>query len=322
MKKTREWLYHALEQHQNSLFSNLINITLVLLIVLNAIAIVISSEKDILVRYQGFFHVFEIISVVIFTIEYIVRVWISVERSKKDMRRPFTSRLRYMLTPMSLIDLLAILPSYFLLLGTDLLMLRALRLVRVFKLTRYSSSMELLITVTKQEIEKMLSAIFVLLILIVISATGIHLVEGDIQPEDFGSIPRALWWATVTLTTVGYGDVVPITPLGKTLGIIIVIIGIGMAALPAGILAAGFTSEISRRRERFKTAILAWLDDGTFDKHEKNEFMTVRKDLGVSRSDAALMIREARREIKMMRHTNCPNCGHYLNQKVKPRSFK
>ena len=136
------------------------------------------------------------------------------------------TRLRYMITPMALVDLLAILPSYLLLFGHDLLILRALRLIRVFKLTRYSRSMELLSTVFKQEFETIISAIFVLIILIVISATGIYIVEGDIQPEEFGSIPRALWWATVTLTTVGYGDVVPITGLGRALGIVIVITGI------------------------------------------------------------------------------------------------
>ncbi|HIP95277.1 MAG TPA: ion transporter [Leucothrix sp.] len=317
MEKIRWWLYQVLEKNQKDFFSNLINFTLVLLIVLNVIVIIISSEKEILIHFDGFFHVFEIITLIIFTLEYMTRIWVSVEKNKKDRLQPLMSRLRYMLTPMSLIDLFAILPSYFLLFGTDLLVLRALRLIRVFKLTRYSSSMELLIIVTKQEIDKMLSAIFVLLILIVISATGIHIVEGDVQPEDFGSIPRALWWATVTLTTVGYGDVVPVTALGKTLGIIIVIIGIGMAALPAGILAAGFTSEISRRRERFKTAILAWLDDGTFDKHEKVEFVALRKELGVGRSDAALMIREARREIKMLRHVNynCPKCGYDFKQR-------
>ncbi len=154
--------------------------------------------------------------------------------------------------------------------------------------------------------------------MIVIAATGIYIVEGDIQPDEFGSIPRALWWATVTLTTVGYGDVVPITSLGRVLGIVIVITGIGMAALPAGILASGFTSEVGRRRERFKNAILIWVEDGTFSKHENSEFVDLRVELGITRTDAALMLREARAEYKRTRVTDkqtvCPECGHSLKE--------
>jgi len=313
MQNLRLWLYQVLEKNRQGVIPGLINIILILLILANVIVIVISSEKTIQLRYQGFFDSFEIVSLVIFTIEYIIRVWVSIERSRKAKSQPIMGRFRYMFTPMALVDLLAILPSYLAFFGTDLLVLRALRLIRVFKLTRYSPSMELLVTVIKQEAETIMSAIFVLLILIVISATGIYLVEGDIQPEPFGSIPRALWWSTVTLTTVGYGDAVPITVLGKTLGIIIVITGIGMAALPAGIIASGFTAEVGRRRERFKMAIMSWLEDGTFDKHEKKDFDILRKQLAISRSDAALMIREARRELKHNKSGSCPKCGYDLN---------
>ena len=316
---SRKWLYQVLEQYQQGLLSRLINISLMLLILANVASIVAASEESINQRYGDYFHYFEMFSLIVFTIEYLIRVWVSVERSEKDLTHPLKSRFRYLFTPMALVDLLAILPSVFLLLGSDFLILRVLRLVRIFKLTRYSRSMELLITVSKQEAETILSAIFILIILIIISATGIHIVEGDIQPEEFGSIPRALWWATVTLTTVGYGDVVPITALGRMLGIIIVITGIGMAALPAGILASGFTSEIGRRRERFKTAIMSWVEEGTFSEHEGSDFSLLRDQLGITRADAALMIREARAEHRRSQNhfghqhgsrQECPKCGH------------
>jgi len=248
----RKWLYQVLEQDRHGLSSRFINIALMLLILANVVCIIVSSEESINTRFNSFFQFFEIFSLIIFTIEYLVRVWVSVERSEKDLTQPLKSRIRYLFKPMAFVDLLAILPSFVLLLGSDFLILRVLRLVRVFKLSRYSRSMELLITVSKQEAETIISAIFILIILIIISATGVYIVEGDVQPDEFGSIPRALWWATVTLTTVGYGDVVPITTLGRMLGIVIVITGIGMAALPAGIMASGFTAEIGRRRERFK----------------------------------------------------------------------
>ncbi|MEH6456801.1 MAG: ion transporter [Cocleimonas sp.] len=322
----RKWLYQVLEQYQQGFLSRFINIALMVLILVNVVSIIASSEESINNRFSDFFYYLEIFTLIVFSIEYLLRVWISIEKTEKDLSQPFKSRLRYIFTPMALIDLLAIIPSFLLLLGSDFLILRVLRLVRIFKLTRYSRSMELLITVSKQEAETIISAIFILIILIIVSATGIHIVEGDIQPEEFGSIPRALWWATVTLTTVGYGDVVPITALGRALGIIIVITGIGMAALPAGILASGFTSEINRRRERFKTSIMSWIEEGTFSEHEGSDFTKLRDQLGITRADAALMLREARAELRRSKHNfnndsnnwsdhqkECPKCG-FINK--------
>ncbi len=315
----RKWLYQVLEKKYTGNFGHVINASLMVLILLNVVSIIAASEPTIREKYSTFFHLFNVFTLIVFTLEYLVRIWVSIERKPKEEHHPILTRLRYMITPMALVDLLAILPSYLLFLGNDFLILKALRLIRVFKLVRYSRSMELVTTVFKQEFETILSAIFVLIILIVISAAGIHIVEGEIQPKEFGSIPRALWWATVTLTTVGYGDVVPITALGRAFGIVIVITGIGMAALPAGILAAGFTSEVARRRERFKAAIMLWVEDGTFSKHENSEFVDLRRDLGISRMDAALMLHEARAENKRNKVKKnraelnaCPKCGHNL----------
>jgi len=316
-KNLRHWLYQVLENHGAGLglSARIINLSLMLLILLNVISIIASSESTLHKNYLSFFELFEVFSLIIFTLEYFIRVWISIEHGDKRRTHHIKSRLRYMLTPMALIDLFAIIPSYFMVFfGTDLLVLRALRLVRVFKLTRYSRSMELLVTVAKQEAETMVSAIFILWIMIIIAATGIFLVEGDVQPEEFGSIPRALWWATVTLTTVGYGDVVPITIMGKIFGIVIVILGIGMAALPAGILASGFTAEINRRRERFKLKIIGWLrDDESTTQLKKQRLDDLRLELGIGRQDASMMIIEARNEIKKASHReDCPHCGYSI----------
>jgi len=305
MKSYRQWLYQILENHNYDFISRLVNIALVLLIVSNVLVIIASSEPELNQRFHRYFFTFEIFSLVIFTIEYLLRVWVSIEAGQ--------SRLKYIFTPMAIIDLLAIAPSFLLLFGNDLLILRTLRLVRVFKLSRYSRSMDLLITVSKQEAETIFSAIFVLWIMIVISATGIHLVEGEIQPEEFGSIPRALWWATVTLTTVGYGDVVPITVAGRVLGIVIVITGIGMAALPAGILASGFTSEVNRRREQFKSKVMNRIIDGKISKKDRARLETLRRELGIGHNDAKLMIYEARNEAKMISHIDCPHCGNNIH---------
>jgi len=308
MQTVRQWLYQVLETHDNERVGRLINAFLMLLIFLNVIVIIASSEAQINQKFHHVFVVFEIFSLIIFTLEYLLRAWVSIE--KAGFSHPIKGRIKYLLTPMALIDLLAILPSVFLFLGADLLILRALRLIRLFKLTRYSRSMDLLLTVARQEADTILSAIFILIILIIIAATGIFMIEGDAQPKEFGSIPRALWWATVTLTTVGYGDVVPITTMGRILGIFIVITGIGIAALPAGILASGFTTEISRRRERYKTFIVGRLQNGILNSADKESLNKIRTELGITRSDGALMLNEARNEQKISSKVFCPHCGN------------
>ncbi len=326
MQTTRRWLYQVLETHDNERVGRLINSFLMLLIFLNVIVIIASSESQIDEKFHTLFVGFEIFSLIIFTTEYLLRAWVSVE--KTNFTHPVKGRLKYLLTPMALIDLLAILPSLFLLLGADLFILRALRLVRLFKLTRYSRSMDLLLTVAKQEADTIFSAIFILIILIIIAATGIFMIEGDAQPKEFGSIPRALWWATVTLTTVGYGDVVPITMLGRVLGIFIVITGIGIAALPAGILASGFTTEINRRRERYKAFIVGRLQNGILNTADKESLNHIRAELGITRSDGALMLNEARNEQKVSSKVFCPHCGndvhiqHHRENKIQAKETK
>ena len=323
MQTTRQWLYQVLETHDNERMGRLINAFLMLLIFLNVIVIIASSEAQIDQKFHDVFVSFEIFSLIIFTLEYVLRAWVSVE--KPEYSQPIRGRLKYLFTPMALIDLFAILPSLFLLLGADLLILRALRLVRLFKLTRYSRSMDLLLTVARQEADTILSAIFILIILIIIAATGIFMIEGDAQPDEFGSIPRALWWATVTLTTVGYGDVVPTTVMGRILGIFIVITGIGIAALPAGILASGFTTEVNRRRERYKAFIVGHLENGILSAEDKERLNKIRTQLGITRSDGALMLNEARNEQKVSSKVFCPNCGsdvhvhHHRTHKIRAK---
>jgi voltage-gated potassium channel len=158
-------------------------------------------------------------------------------------RHPFYGRLRFSKTPMALVDLLAILPFYLTFLPLDLRFLRIFRLMalfRMFKITRYMQAMIIFKKVIAERKEQLvLSFIFIIFILIIISFF-MFIVEHEAQPEKFGSIPDAMWWGMATLTTVGYGDVVPITPIGKFLGGIFAISGVAILALPAGILSSGF----------------------------------------------------------------------------------
>jgi voltage-gated potassium channel len=137
-----------------------------------------------------------------------------------------------------------------------------------------------------------------------------HLVEGEEQPMNFGTIPRAIWWATVTLTTVGYGDVVPITIDGRIFGIVILISGIGMAALPAGILAAGFTKEIQRRKELFRNKAISFLSDGILDKNEQKKLRILAHDLGIPAQYVKNIIWDLERLQLKITELNCPHCNN------------
>ncbi|GEM_PF-99162 len=305
----RKQLFKILEKEKTNHTARLIRVSLMGLILVNVVAVILESDPAIFARYAVFFTTLEVFSLVVFTVEYLLRVWVAVESPDKRFRSPVRGRLRYMLTPMALVDLLAVAPVWFgMLIYRDLMILRGFRLIRVFKLTRYSRSMDLMVAVLKQEKGTLASAFFILGMLIVMAAAGIHMVEGDKQPEAFGTVLRAIWWAAVTLTTVGYGDVVPVTPMGKTFGTFIVLIGVAMAALPAAILASGFSYEINRRREVFRSKVMAMMADGQLDKKERKKLRNLAEELGIPPSDANLIIKEVSHEVRVFVQTECPHC--------------
>ena len=251
--------------------SHFFDIVLTILIALNVVAVILESVPELEMRYRAFFKVFEIVSVVLFSIEYILRVWSYIDRPDVTDKSPFWGRLRYMATPYALIDLIAILPSYLaLFVSLDLRFLRVIRLLRLLKFTRYSYAMQALLDALRIEAYSLGAALFLLLILFVLASSGIYLLEHQEQPESFGSIPAAMWWAMATLTTVGYGDVVPATTLGKFFGGCITIIGVGMVALPAGIIASGFADRLQQRRTDFNYlfSVLCNSDSSQQDKTE------------------------------------------------------
>lgn len=225
------------------------DIIIMSLIILNALAIIISSDQSIGSRFENQFYYFEVFSVVVFTLEYLLRLWTCVEKGESN--KSFKLRIRFILSPMAIIDLLAILPFYLPFVGVDLRFLRILRIFRIFrllKMARYSNAFNLIKNVLKAKKEELLVTIMFVIIILVIVSTLMFYAERDAQPIAFASIPNALWWGVVTLTTIGYGDIVPITTMGKILGGIISLIGIGLIALPSGIIASGYTDEIHRRK--------------------------------------------------------------------------
>ena len=199
--------------------------------------------------YGPMFKAFDLTSLAIFSAEYLARLWVCTEHPPLKRLRPGEARWRYARSPFMIIDLLAILPSLIVsILGVDLRFLRIFRLLRLLKLARYSPTIITLGRVLYEE-RRALGAVGIIMFgLLMLSASVMTIIEGAAQPEAFGSIPAAMWWASATLSTVGYGDVVPITALGRFFGGLVTLLGVAMYALPIAIIAAGFTNE-SRRRD-------------------------------------------------------------------------
>lgn len=231
------------------------------------------------------------------------------------------NRLTWLKKPSAIIDFIAIFPAFVnFFVPIDLRMLIVLRLLRLFKITRYFVALRILLTVILREKESFKAVLFILVILIILAASGIYLVENKAQPTHFGSIPASMWWAVVTLTTVGYGDVTPITTAGKILGAMITVLGVGLAALPAGILASGLANELNQRREviegQFRNHLLE--NELDFEAHVE-EIEKIRQEIGLTKEQAQMVIKEIVREQELHAthaHTPnfCPNCGHDLKK--------
>lgn len=226
-----------------------VNAFLITLIFANALAFAAETVDDVAVRYGTYLDAFNVFSVMVFSLEYVLRMWSAVEIPMLSRMPPWRARLRFALRPIMIIDLLAVLPWYLQsFVSVDLRSLRVFRLFRLLKLVRYSPALQTLGRVIAEEYRALLGALLVILILLLFASTAIYFLERDAQPDKFGSVPAAAWWALATLTTVGYGDVVPITPLGKIVGGIVMLLGVGMIALPVAIIATGFSQESARHQ--------------------------------------------------------------------------
>lgn len=221
---------------------------LLVLVLINALAVVLESVPHLRTSYGVWFTGIELVSVYVFTLEYVLRIWSAVE--SRRYRHPLTGRLRFALTPFAVVDFLAILPFYLSLGGVDLRILRVVRLFRILKITRYVKALGLIQQVVRRKRAELLVTTGMLGVMLVVVSSVMYTIENDAQPDKFGSIPDTMWWGVATLTTVGYGDVFPITPLGKLLSGLIAVLGLGLFALPTGILAAGFAEHLSEQAAR------------------------------------------------------------------------
>ena len=229
-----------LEKYVNGLITGLI--------FLSVVSVILETEESLFSRFHSLFNGFEVFTVGVFTVEYLLRLWVCTLDPR--YRSPIRGRLRYACTPMALVDLVSILPFYLPVSGLDFRFVRAVRLTRLFrvlKLGHYSQSLKALGRVLRSKKEELLVTLFAGAIVLIVASSIMYYVERDVQPDAFSSILSSMWWGVATLTTIGYGDIYPQTALGKMLGSLIAVLGIGLFALPAGIVASGFASELHNK---------------------------------------------------------------------------
>lgn len=230
--------------------SRVIDTAIVAIILANMAAVVLESFEGLYERHEHWFVAFEFVSVVVFTIELALRLWTS------DLRHPGSSRVgaagRFLVSPMGMIDVLAILPFYLPLVSVDLRVMRMLRLVRflrLLKLARYTRSLAMIGTVVRERRDELLVSVVLTSLLLIVASTLMYYLESHVQPDAFPNILASTWWAVATLTTIGYGDVVPLTAAGRLLSGIIAILGIGLVALPTAIISSGFVESLVKAKE-------------------------------------------------------------------------
>ena len=223
-------------------------------IVVSVVGLVLGTVERYDARAHELFVAIEVVTVGIFTVEWLLRAWGCVDDPSGRYSHPLWGRMRYAVSPMALVDLLAILPFYIVLVvpiaGLDLRFLRVVRLAaRVARLGRYSTTISILGRVLRNTRGELVAVFGVMALLLLIASSLMYFAENKAQPETFASIPASMWWAIITITTVGYGDAIPVTTFGRVLTASLAVLGIGLIALPAGILGNGFVEETRRSRE-------------------------------------------------------------------------
>ncbi len=253
MRKLQLKIYNVIrDDDKNDFAGNIFDSVIITLIIINVIVVVVDTFDGLPLWYQSLSNILETVSIIIFTAEYLLRIW-TAPLIYPDKSRTL-ARLRYIISFMAIIDLLAILPFYIpFIIPVDLRVLRALRMIRLlrlFKANRYSNAMQAIGNVLKSRASQLVSSFGIIFIVMAIASILLCNVEKEAQPDKFGNAISGLWWAVATFTTVGYGDIYPITPLGKLLSGFIAILGIGLVAVPTGIISAGFMAEVEAQKTK------------------------------------------------------------------------
>ena len=263
--------------------SQYVDMGLFILILLNVIAVCLESVQNIGNKYEKSFYYFEMFSVFIFGIEYLLRVWSAPVREDLGENSNFIKRLKYIFSFTGLVDFIAIIPSIITIFGgLDLRWLRVLRLLRLLKISNYSSAIEDFFSAIMADWRSFTAALYLVLVALFLSSALMYIAENESQPDKFSSIPETMWWSLITLTTVGYGDVSPITPFGKIIGAFTAIMGVCTVALLTGIVASAFANQRAQRTAILEAEINQALSDGVISDLEAKKIEKLRKELNLS----------------------------------------
>ncbi len=268
-------------------------------IALSIVCVVLESVDSIGHLFAAQFAWIDVIAFTIFTIEYAARLYTAPENP--DFRDRYLPRWAHIRSGQAVIDLLTILPfllEHFLTVALDLRFLRVFRLLRMLKLTRYTSATTTLIKVIGREWQIILASVFVMLLLVVLTASLGYLFEHDAQPDKFENIPQSIYWAVVTLASVGYGDISPVTPMGRALTVVLALVGIGIFAIPAGLLASAFTDQLRIDREAFRHLLQQSYADGVINPKEKEDIVSEAERLHLSDQEFNRLLDEAKAEFE------------------------
>ena len=284
VKAIRDRFYSLLEKAQGGdKASQNIDRFLGFLIVANILAVTLESVDALYLAYSQLFFWFEAISVAIFAVEYGLRVWVAASSVSHSSHSDFQKRARYIFSTSGLIDLAAILPALLPIVfaGIDLRWIRVLRLLRIFKISHYSSALEDFFSAIYYERNAFAGALYLFCVTLFMSSSLMYLAEHQHQPAHFASIPETLWWSLITLTTVGYGDVAPISGLGKVIGGFTAIMGVCVVALLTGIVANAFAAQQRRRTGMIESEIGAALEDGIITEEEMKKIQHIQRQLNM-----------------------------------------
>jgi voltage-gated potassium channel Kch len=266
-------------------------------VVVSVIAVVLESVHSVHYVLSIEFIILDAVAVTVFTTEYFLRLYCCVERP--EYRHPVWGRLKYARTPAAIIDLLAILPFFlevFLHHLLDLRVLRVFRLLRLLKLTRYTGATSTLLQVIVREWPVLAASAFVMMLLVIMTASLGYLFEHPAQPDKFENIPQSIYWAVITLASVGYGDISPVTPMGRLMTIILALLGIGIFAIPAALLSSAFSDQLHIDREALKAQLKEMMDDGVLSENERATLDREAKRLHLKKNEVDRLIAEARNE--------------------------
>jgi len=273
-----------------------VDYTLIALVVLSIISVILGSVPEIYDVYANELRAFEIFTIIVFSLEYALRIWTAPLKYSQNK----FPKVKYALSFHGLIDLIAIIPFYISYFGfrVDLRVLRVVRMMRILKISHYNSALQDLFNAIYDERKTFISAIYIFLVALLISSSLIYYAENSSQPDDFRSIPNALWWSIVTLTTVGYGDVSPVSLIGKIIGAITAIMGVCTVALLTGIVANAFSAQLSRKKSIFRFEVFNALRDGVITEEEKEHLKALRDEFNLTQQHAESIFNEVATEFQ------------------------